>query len=386
MKVLHCCLACFYIDNYGYQENILPKMHKIQGHDVKIIASTETYINNTTIGYVQAKSYLNNDGIHVVRLPYVKLIPHVLVKKLRIYKNLLNEIELFKPDVIFLHDCQFLSIFEIIKYVKRNKNIKLYIDGHSDLINCAKTLISKYILHKIIYKYCVKSVEPFVTKFYGVLPARVEFFKSFYKINPKKVELLVLGFDDTVVDFNNRDKIREKIRNKLGLKKSDFLVITGGKIDSQKQIYTLVEAVSNFKDTNIKLVVFGSLSLEVQTEVRKYLNNKSINFIGWLATQEVYKYFFAADLGVFPGLHSVLWEQAVGCGLPCLFRRLDGFDHIDLGGNCRFLEDISVKSIQRNILKLYNNKNDLFVMQNIAKNNGRKHFSYYHIASRAILP
>ena len=23
MKILHCCLANFYIDNYGYQENIL---------------------------------------------------------------------------------------------------------------------------------------------------------------------------------------------------------------------------------------------------------------------------------------------------------------------------------------------------------------------------
>ena len=386
MKVLHCCLACFYIDNYGYQENILPKMHKIQGHDVKIIASTETYVNNTTIGYVKPKSYFNNDGINVVRLPYVKLIPHVLVKKIRIYKNLLNEIELFKPDVIFLHDCQFLSIFEIIKYVKRNKKVKLYIDGHSDFVNSARTLISKYILHKILYKYCIKSVEPFVTKFYGVLPARVDFFISFYKIDPKKVDLLVLGFDDTVVDFNNRDKIREKIRNELGLKKSDFLVITGGKIDPQKQINTLIEAVSKFKNTNIKLVVFGSLSSEVEEEVSKYLNNNSINFIGWLATQEVHKYFFAADLGIFPGLHSVLWEQAVGCGLPCLFRKLDGFDHIDLGGNCRFLEDISVKSIQRSILQLYNNQCDLFAMQDIAKNKGRKHFSYYEIASRAILP
>ena len=49
MKVLHCCLAAFYIDDYGYQENILPKMHKIQGHQVKIVSSTETYIDNQTL-------------------------------------------------------------------------------------------------------------------------------------------------------------------------------------------------------------------------------------------------------------------------------------------------------------------------------------------------
>ena len=46
MKILHCCLAAFYIDNFSYQENIFPKIHKLQGHQVHIIASTETYLEN----------------------------------------------------------------------------------------------------------------------------------------------------------------------------------------------------------------------------------------------------------------------------------------------------------------------------------------------------
>ena len=37
MKIIHCCLAAFYIDNFSYQENILPKIHKLQGNDVFII-------------------------------------------------------------------------------------------------------------------------------------------------------------------------------------------------------------------------------------------------------------------------------------------------------------------------------------------------------------
>ena len=36
MKILHLMLACFYIDNYSYQENYLPKYHKKQGNDVEI--------------------------------------------------------------------------------------------------------------------------------------------------------------------------------------------------------------------------------------------------------------------------------------------------------------------------------------------------------------
>ena len=49
MKILHCCLAAFYIDNYGYQENILPKIHQIHGHEVKIVASTETFIDDKNL-------------------------------------------------------------------------------------------------------------------------------------------------------------------------------------------------------------------------------------------------------------------------------------------------------------------------------------------------
>ena len=73
MKILHCCLACFYIDNYSYQENILPKFHKFQGNDVKILASTETYINNKVLGNTVSGSYFNEDDIEVTRIKIFRL-------------------------------------------------------------------------------------------------------------------------------------------------------------------------------------------------------------------------------------------------------------------------------------------------------------------------
>ena len=119
MRILHCRLANFYIDNYGYQENILPRMHKIQGHEVMILASTETYLDKVHLGYVEAKEYINEDGIPVHRIPYKGFYPHKVKTKLRIYKGVYEELERFKPDFIFLHDVQFLSIKEVAKYVKR---------------------------------------------------------------------------------------------------------------------------------------------------------------------------------------------------------------------------------------------------------------------------
>src|SRR5690554_5102561 len=122
MKILHVCLSNFYIDNYGYQENILPKMHKLQGHDVEILASTEIFVDNAKLGYTKPSSYITNDGIPITRIPYVKWLPHTIAKKLRIYKGIKNNLQAFNPDIIFIHGSQFVGVLEIIDYLKKRSH------------------------------------------------------------------------------------------------------------------------------------------------------------------------------------------------------------------------------------------------------------------------
>ena len=43
MKIMHLMLSSFYIDNYSYQENLLPKYHKKLGYEVEIVASLFTF-------------------------------------------------------------------------------------------------------------------------------------------------------------------------------------------------------------------------------------------------------------------------------------------------------------------------------------------------------
>lgn len=384
MKILHCCLANFYIDNYSYQENIITKMHSLQGHDVKIIASTETYIDNKKIGYVEPKSYINEYGILVKRLPYIDYIPHKVVKKLRIYKGITGELESFKPEIIFLHGLQFISIKEIALYVRKNKETKLYVDNHADFINSANNWISKYILHGIIYKYCAKPIEPYTIKFYGVLPARVNFLKSMYAIPAEKIELLVMGVDDSNIKFAKKNKITKDIRIKLGIADDDFVIITGGKIDKRKNIQSLMNAVIELNLKKLKLIVFGTPDEIMKNEILKLVKNKNIINIGWIEPGEVYDYYFASDLAFFPGTHSVLWEQTVGIGLPAVFKEWDGIKHVDLGGNCLFVKTGEVEEIKNVINHILNDKQLYSKMEEIASNKGIEYFSYSKIAKKAI--
>ena len=384
MKIIHCCLAAYYIDNHSYQENILPKIHKQLGYDVSIVASTETWIDNKNLGYVKSSSYKNEDSIPVTRTDYVKWLPHVISKKLRIYNGLSKILNDFKPDIIFLHDVQFISIIEVIKYMNQHEKVILFADGHTDFINSARTWLSKNILHKVIYKYCAQRIEPYAQKFWGVTPSRVDFYIDVYGINKNKVDLLVMGIDESVIDFKNKISIRKNIRNELGITQDAFTIITGGKIEENKNIHFLMRAIIELGFDNINLIVFGSADDKMKSEITELSKSNRIRNIGWISSKEVYNYYFASDLAFFPGTHSVLWEQAVGIGLPCVFKRWNGMEHVDVGGNCLFLKEGNLEEIKNTIVKINSEKKLYSDMLQVASGKGVSEFSYLNIAKKSI--
>lgn len=387
MKILHCCLAAFYIDEYSYQENILPKFHKKQGHDVRILASTETYNSNVQLSYVEPSSYFTSDDISITRVAYVNWLPKVLSRKLRVYKGIKTQLNDFKPDVIFMHDCQFLSILTFAKYARKNP-VKIYVDSHTDFVNSGKNWISKNILHKIIYKYCAKKIEKYTTKYYGTLHLRNEFLKDVYSIEPSKIELLPFGADDSLFNWNEKQEIRTELRIQLNISDETLVFITGGKIDRRKNIHLLLTVWNELKHdnklSNTKLILFGKPNEEMKSEVEQLIKGQDIIYIDWLASKEIHKYFFASDLALFPGTHSVLWEEAVGLGLPCVFKKWEGIQHVDLGGNCMFIEEVNGSSIKDVLLKISEDKSTFEEMKEKAELLGPKKFIYSEIARRSI--
>lgn len=384
MKILHCCLANFYVDGYGYQENILPRAHKLQGHEVAILASTETYVDNKKLGYVEPRSYVTEDGIPITRLAYAGGLPRRLAAKLRFYSGLPEALDRFSPDVIFMHDCQFLGIHHVVKYAECHPDVRIYVDCHTDFYNSARGWISKHLLHGIVYKYCVKRIEPYVNKFYGVLPARVDFLLEMYDVPAEKTELLVLGADDELIAWDRADEIRRSVRQDVGVTENDLLVLCGGKIDRRKNIHVLMRAVDRIARPDVKLIVFGTPDEDMAEEYEQLSQSERVHAIGWIEPAAVYDYLLASDLAVFPGTHSVLWEQAVGTGCPCAFRRWEGIEHLDVGGNCRFLEKGDEEEVERLILEVLENPSRLAAMKRVAMERGVPEFSYSDIARRAI--
>ena len=384
MKVVHLCLGSFYPDNYSYQENLLPKFHKELGYDVEVIASTQSFDEHGKVCYLQnTGTYQNEFDIRVTRIPYKT--QSKIWKKLRRYQGCYDALKKANPDIIFVHGGQFLDIDQVVKYVKEHPKVVVYVDNHADFSNSATNWFSKNILHKVIWRHCEKEIEPYTKKFYGVLPVRVDFLKDVYRLPASKCELLVMGADDGLVKDAVDSHARENIRKQYNIADNDFLVMTGGKIDKWKtQTLLLMQAIQNIHFENVKLIVFGSVTQELEEKVKRLADGQKVQYIGWVQSKDSYKYFAAADLVVFPGRHSVFWEQVTGQGIPMLVKDWPGTHHVDLGGNVYFLEDDSVEEIQNRIGYLLDNPERYREMKRIAMEKGMKTFSYRNIAERAL--
>lgn len=338
-----------YNEGWGYQENLLPKYHKKMGNDVTVIITDKMHKDGKIV-HTSETDKIMDDGVRLIRRKQKKYLFEILnsaFSKIEVY-DILKEI---KPDFIFYHGLGSTTFFDVIKYKKKiNPNVRIVQDNHMDYnIGIKATGIKRKVaiaylsmLNKITQKY--------VERVFGVTPWREQYAQEIYKISPQKTDVLIMGADDEKIDFEHRDEIRTKIREKFAISDDCFLVVSGGKIDKKKNIIQLMQAI-NSTEKNIKLLLFGSVGEDVKHEVEKNMSEKII-YIGWISGDECYNYFLASDIVVFPGQHSVLWEQAAASKVPCLFRRYDGMEHVDNGGNADFIDNSDANEIKQKIEEL----------------------------------
>ncbi len=382
MKVVHICLDCCYVEGMGYQENILPRVHAQMGHDVTVISSDNTFNNRGNRSKKTEKLYIDQHGVKVVVLE--RNTTDKLLSKLVIYKGLYEKLTEEKPDFIMVHGLKNLSYLQIAKYLKKiNPDCRVIADSHADYYNAGPKANWKGKIFKSIYRCLNSYMQKFYESVYGTTPWRVTYAKEIFGIKEEKAKLLVMGGDDEYIHLDRKDEIRTEIREKLNIEKDDFVVITGGKIDRTKNIHLLMEAVSRIDCDKLKLIVFGQPNDEMEPEIEALAKNEKIRFIGWIKAEDSYDYFLASDLAVFPGTHSVLWEQACACGVPCVFKDWEGMHHVDIGGNCEFLREDSAEEMKRVVESIAFDE-EKYEKMRLETEKGIKIFSYRDIAKRVI--
>lgn len=314
LRILHCCLSEHYIDNFNYQENILPAINKLDGHEVKIIASTENYDEKGKLIYVNPGRYFTKDNIEVNRIPYRKYFPHIIMKKIRHYSNLYYYIEEFSPDVIMCHGMCTYDLITIAEYKKNNPDVKFYTDSHEDKYNSGVNWISRNVLHKLFYKKIIKKAYKFIDKIFYITYEAKMFLQENYDIECDDMEYLPLG--GNILDKAERNAIRDEIREQLNLQKDDILIVHSGRLDDKlKLTRSILEAFVQVPNCKLYLLLIGSMNENTIQELNPLiLSDKRIKFLGWKKGNELIKYLCACDLYVQPGTQSCTMQTALCCG------------------------------------------------------------------------
>ena len=381
MKIVHVCLNGIVTDGWDYQDNLLPKYQKKHNNDVIMITSQWIYNKSGKIEKTDKDEYLNENGIKTYRIP----LKHGNVfSKLKTYNGLYELLLKENPDIVFLHDFQCLDSLKVVKYVKKNKNVVLYCDNHADFTNSATNFLSKKVLHGIIWKFIARKLKPYTKKFYGVLPARVDFLTKVYKLPSTKCELLLMGVDDELANECLTKESINDVKKRYKIDETDFLFVTGGKIDKWKtDTLKLMEAIKELRELKAKLIVFGSVSDEIKESFFKLVDNDTVMYVGWLDSTESMKILAASDAAVFPGRHSVFWEKSAGLGKPIFCKKIPGTNHININGNCVFFEENTIEEYKRLLSQYVCDKEINSEMKKnaiLAKN----FFSYYKIAEESL--
>ena len=317
MRILHLCLANFYIDGYNYQENVLTRINKEDGHDVRIIASTETFADNVTTTYVEPSEYVTEFGVPIKRIPYVKIGTHFSTIKIRKYVGLYDEIVKFAPDVILCHDIVFWSVFDVIRYKKEHPEVKLYADTHTGIYNSGRNWLSLYVLHRCFYRYLIHRTLPYLEKYFYITVGERDFSIQHYGIPEEMLEFFPLGGNlPTEADYQEHRAAR---RAELGLAPDELLLVHSGKVNNLKRTDELLKAFAAVPEMKAKLVIIGSITDDVKPELETLMEaDPRVVYLGWKSASDLLEYLCACDLYCQPGSLSATLQNAVCCGSPIM--------------------------------------------------------------------
>ena len=323
---MHCCLSNFYIDGYTYQENMLVKEHVKSGHDVLVLASTETFNENKEISYVEPSKYIGTDGAKVIRLAYRSFLPHYVMTKLRMHSKVYQILEDFKPDIIMFHGMCGFELLTVSNYIKSYPNVKLFVDSHEDFNNSARNFISLNSLYRMFYTPIINIAKKNVSKFFYPTFESNVFCKKVYKLKDSELEHFPLG--GTVFSEDEYDSTRSQKRKSFGFLESDTVFFQSGKFDKKKKLLESISSFSKIEDNNFKFIVAGSLDKEIECDFKKLLAKDSrVAYIGWVESDELLELLCMCDVYVQPGSQSATMQMSVSARCPVILADVPSHRH-----------------------------------------------------------
>ena len=178
-----------------------------------------------------------------------------------------------------------------------------------------------------------------IVKNYGHVIGVSEFVtKEYLKVcqMPVRAHVLKNAIDVELFGRTVSEAQKSSIRKKLGISEEDFVVLFAGRIQREKGVLELMQAVLAIKDKHTKLLIIGGANSGKRTfslyerKVKKLAgqNRDRILFTGYVDNAQVYQYASVANVQCVPSLCEeaapLVVLEAMAEGLPLIVTKSGG--------------------------------------------------------------
>ena len=315
MKILHIGIGSHFTEDMTYQDNMLTAQNIADGHEVMFLSDSNVY--DITVKPVESGRKVTENGMQLVRLPYVHIINDTISSKIRWVKGMRQILTEFRPDIIFCHNLACFSTLDIIHYVKKHSGVKFYADTHAAYYNSATTWLSLHVLHRMFYRPLVQKTLPYLQKYFYIGLGEKRFSQEVYGVPESLMEFYPLG--GTLFSDEAYAEKRARRRAELSLAPDELLLVHTGKLGPLKRTAELLQAFSAVPELRAKLAVIGAIPAEMEDSLKPLLEGDGRGvYLGWKSAEELMEYLCAADLYCQPGGVSATMQNAICCGCPVL--------------------------------------------------------------------
>lgn len=297
------------------------------------------------------------------------------LKNLKAIKQLKEIIDREDFDIIHCHTPMGSVVTRLAAKKARKKGTRVIYTCHGFHFYKGAPILN-WLLFYPIEKYLAKYTDTLIT----INKEDYNLAKKKFSKRCKNIEYVPgVGIDSKKFDFKMTKKEKKELRESLGLKEDDFVLIFPARLDKNKNQGFLINAMEELvKDhPNIHLLLPGKDELNgyYQNMTKEKHLEKNIHFLGF--RKDIPQLMKISDVAVSSSLREGLPVnvlEAFACGLPVVALNCRGMSDLIMNDSFGYIINNNLNEYCNAVLKILN---DGFDVSNI--NIIEKQFSVYHV-------
>jgi glycosyltransferase involved in cell wall biosynthesis len=330
----------WFSENMGYAENMLPKALVSLGHEVDVISSTaQVYFNSPTYAETYQPflgSRIQPEGIKKVENFQLHRLPLARMEGMPGITGLQKYLEDLKPEVIQTFDVYSESTYDSA-VAARNLSAKLFTASHlhASVFKKKKRSWKRRLFNLVFPDENTRRLE-FISDqticCYPIAPDAARVVKKHYGVPDRKIKVQSLGVDTELFYPNPSNQDRSSMRAEFGIDDQDILCIYTGRFARDKNPQCLAQAIDLLQQRGER--VFCLFVGNGTEEERKEISNQRGCFLkDFVLVHELNRFYWMADIGVWPAQESTSQLDAMACGLPLILSdQIEVLERIDGNG------------------------------------------------------